>query len=345
MKPEFKRILVIMFRAVGDVLLCTPFVSVLRRQYPDAHIAFMAEPLPAQVIENNPDIDEIIYYRKKKNDALGSLKFFRETGKKGWDLTIDVLGTPGAAWATFFSGANVKVGYTVRIRNIAYNIKVDNRVPPRYTALKRFDLLKAIGIEEETPDPILKLYDSEFQTADAFIESAGIDTGKFTICCAPGSKRQARAWRNDGWAELCDRLISEYSANIILLWGPGEEPVIEEITGLMKTEPYVIPKTSIREMAAIMSRTHLCLSNCSGPLHLGVSVGLPTVAFYGATNPKDWTYPDPDRHRIVIPEGLECLECNLKVCDHKSCMHQTGPDDFIREIGKIPELNRFLNST
>jgi len=341
MTGTFKKILLIQFRPIGDVLLSTPLVTVLRRRFPGAHIAFMVEPLPGQVLENNPDLDEILYYRRKKNDIAGSLRFFRSVGKRQWDLTVDIFGTPGTAWAAFFSRAAVRVGYSLRLRKYAYTHTVSHHQPDRYSALKKFSLLKAVGIEEECADLTLRLREREYRYADSFFRDNNIDTRNLTVCFAPGAKRQAKGWRHAGWSRLGGMLQEMYDANIVIVWGPGEDEAAAKIAEAMAHKPYIIPSTTLREMAAIIARSHLFISNCSGPKHIATAVGTPTITIYGPTSPATWTHPDATRHRFVRG-NVPCIGCDLTECQHQSCMHAVSAEDVAGETRRIPELNELL---
>ncbi|MFC1561630.1 glycosyltransferase family 9 protein [candidate division KSB1 bacterium] len=342
MDADIKRILLIQFRPVGDVLLCTPLITILRRRFPQAHIAFMVEPLPGQMLEHNPGLDEILYYRHRKDDIMGSFRFFREAGKQKWDLTIDMFGTPGTAWATLFSRAKIKIGYSLRGRKYAYNYRVNNAIEERYSALKKLALLKVIGIEEETHRLTLNLTDEERDFAAAFFRDNNIGEDGFTVCFAPGAKRQAKGWIAERWAQLGDLLDEKFNAQVILLWGPGEAGVVSDIVEGMTAEPYVIPGTTLREMAAIIERAKLCVSNCSGTKHIATAVGIPTITVYGPTSPVTWTYPDPERHRFVR-SSVSCIECNVKYCSHRSCMYEVYAEDIVREMHEIPEVRILLN--
>ncbi len=321
--------------------MSTPLVSMLRKYYPDAHIGFMAEPVPGQVLEKNPDINEIIYYPHKKDEILKSLSFFRSTGKKGWDLSIDALGTPGAAWASYFSGAKVRVGYSLRVRKWLYTQLVSNIQPQRYTALNKHALLKPIGITEESSELKMILTEDEMKFGKKFFEENKIDKSRFNICISPESRRQARRWFNSGWAELIDVLNEFFDTNIILLWGPGEEKTIEDITGLTSSKTYVIPKTTVREMASIMYHCDLSLSVNNGPMHMAVALGLPTVFIEGTQPPAVWKNPDDEKHKIVTG-NVPCLGCWQNVCSHMSCMHGVTPLDIVEKICEIKQLNRFV---
>ena len=348
MYEYYKNILIIQFRPVGDVLLCTPLISILRKCYPEAHIAFMVEPLAGQILENNPHLNEIIYYRHNKDDILGSMRFFRETGKRKWDLVIDTFGTPGTAWATFFSKASVKVGYDVRIRKYAYTHTVSTDQPERYSALKKLALLKAIGIQEELYELTLRLKESERTFADTYFHKSGFSNTTLTVCFAPASKRETRAWRRDGWVELGDILMERFGANIVLVWGPGEEGVVKYVAENMKRKPFTIPLTNLREMAAIIEKSDLMITNSSGPGHIAAAVGVPTITVHGPTTPVTWTYPDDRRHKYVQGD-VSCIECNRSVClyppgadEHMQCMEAVLPEHIVERMKEIADIRKLF---
>ena len=348
MYEYYKNILIIQFRPVGDVLLCTPLISILRKCYPEAHIAFMVEPLAGQILENNPHLNEIIYYRHKKDDIFGSMRFFRETGKRKWDLVIDTFGTPGTAWATFFSKASVKVGYDVRIRKYAYTHTVSTDQPERYSALKKLALLKAIGIQEELYELTLRLKESERTFGDTYFHKSGFSNTTLTVCFAPASKRETRAWRRDGWVELGDILMERFGANIVLVWGPGEEGVVKYVAENMKRKPFTIPLTNLREMAAIIEKSDLMITNSSGPGHIAAAVGVPTITVHGPTTPVTWTYPDDRRHKYVQGD-VSCIECNRSVClyplgadEHMQCMEAVLPEHIVERMKEIADIRKLF---
>lgn len=348
MNSEFNRILLIHFRPIGDVLLSTPLISLLRKRFAGAHIAFMVEPLPGQVLENNPDLDEIIYYRHKKDDIVGSYRFFRAVGKRGWDLVIDLYGTPGAAWATLFTRAKVRVGYTFRVRKYAYTHRVNHLLPERYSALKKLALIKAVGINEESAELTLHLVESEREFAARYFQQNKIDRDRLTVCLAPGAKRRIRAWRTVEWARLGDMLRENFHANVVIVWGPGEEETVKQVADAMNCDPFIIPLTNLKEMAAIIERSHLFISNDSGPKHIATAVGVPTITVYGPTSPSAWTYPDRQRHRFVRGD-VPCIGCNRRVCmfaqdspEHMCCMEAVSAEDVVNEMRKIPELHKVL---
>jgi len=339
---DVNRILVIQFRPIGDVLLSTPLIKLLRDAYPEAHIAFLVERIPGQVLEDNPHLDEIIYYEHKKSDIIGSYKFFRSLKKQHFDLVIDLLGTPGTAWATFFSRAKYRVGYTVRIRKYVYNIRVSNIVEERYSALKKLVLLKSIGINAEESTLYFPLRNEHYEFAEKFFSEHGIPEKNFTVCLSPTSGRQAVRWRKEGYAALNDLLVEKYRAKIIMLWGgDGEKEYVQEILNLTAFPPVLIPNTSVNQMAAVIKRCSLFIGNDSGVRHVAVAMGVPTIGIFGPTNDITWTPPDRTRN-IVVKGKISCLACDLTECDHHSCMKSVEPKDIEQAMFQIEEINRFL---
>ena len=91
----------------------------------------------------------------------------------------------------------------------------------------------------------------------------------------------------------------------------------------------MIPETSLRQMAALLARCRMVITNDNGPMHLAVAVDTPTVTMYGPTDPAAWN-PGSGRHRVLQAAGLSCLGCNLNECPFgHECMTQITPEKVI----------------
>src|SRR5688500_9492109 len=98
-----ERILVIQFRMIGDVLLCTPVVRALRHHYPKSYIAFCAEPVPAGALKGNPFIDEVIIHPRPATWRQ-EVAFWRHIRRSRFDLVVDLMGNPRSALLSCMSG-------------------------------------------------------------------------------------------------------------------------------------------------------------------------------------------------------------------------------------------------
>ncbi|MFC1725650.1 glycosyltransferase family 9 protein [candidate division KSB1 bacterium] len=328
------RILVMQYRPIGDVLLSTPLIKILKKEYPNSYLAFLSGKLASQVLINNPHLDKILIFPKSDKDIIGGFLYFLKLRKYKFDLTVDLLGSPSTAWASLFSGAKYRIGYDLRGRRYAYNLKTSNITEDRYSSLKKLVLLKRIGIYTEIEKPEIFLTDEEVEKAEKLLSGLKVTKKDFTISISPVSKRQARRWTKMGYAELCDILISEYGAKVVFHWGPGELEYVNEISGLMKNKPVILPPTSVREMASIISLSDLMITNCNGHKHIAVALNIPTITVFGPTNPKVWNPSDLNRHPFVQSE-TECIGCDKQECEHKRCMEDVKAEKILEKVKEL----------
>jgi len=341
-KEQIKRILIIQFRYIGDIILSTPLIKILRESFPQSHIAFLVEPLPGELLEDNPNIDEIIYFEKRKDDIIGSYKFFRSLKNKKFDLVIDLVGTPGTAWATFFSKAKYKVGYNVRIRKYAYNLVTSDDTVERYSALKKLVLLKKIGIYKEEHKLFLKINENHRKFAEDFFNINNINDDKLKMFFAPNSKIPTKRWTKERFAELGDLLNEKYQAHIIMLWGnPEELKYTREIAELMNYKPVLMPKVMLKEMAAVIEKCDLMVACDSGPKHIGTAMEIPTVTIFGSSMDILWNPPGNDKF-VVVKGNVPCIGCGLNKCDHMSCMDNIKVKDIENAMMKLKQNGYLL---
>jgi len=330
------KILLIQYKPIGDVLLSTPLIKVLKKNYPNSEITFLTGPAASQVLENNPHLDNILIFDKNGKDIIGGFLYFLRLRKYNFDLAIDIQGNFSTAWASFFSGAQLRVGYNLRGRRYLYNKKVSNITEDRYSSLKKFILLKRIGIFEEEEKPEIFLTEKETEFGKNVLNKLNVKEDDFIISVSPVSKRQARRWTKEGFAKLSDILISDYKAKVIMHWGPGEFDYVSDIVNKMNEKPVLLPKTCVREMASVIVKSKLMITNDNGPKHIAVALGVPTVTIFGPTNPKVWNPSDTEKHPYVRTD-VDCIGCDKRECDNKICMERIKPEDVIT---KMDELKR-----
>jgi len=337
---KINRILIIQLRQIGDVLLTTPFVKILKESKEGSFVAFMTEEAPAQVLYNNPYIDEVILY-KKTNNPLHDPLFFISMRKYNFDTVIDLLGTPGTALASLLSGARYRAGYGLRGRKYAYNMKVGFNSALKYNALRKLEILELFGITHKEHSLILHLNKNDRKAADDFFKTENIGTDTFIVSFSPTSRRQARRWTQKGYAELAKLLVSKYNAVVLMLWGPGEYDYVSEIARFAGEGAFIIPETDVREMAAFIEKSHLLVCNDNGQKHIATALGVPTVTIFGPTSEVVWNPPERDKFRIVAG-NVDCIKCGRQTCENHICMDAVTPTDVENEIVQIKELQRFI---
>ncbi|MGH9332447.1 MAG: glycosyltransferase family 9 protein, partial [Vicinamibacteria bacterium] len=148
---------------------------------------------------------------------------------------------------------------------------------------------------------------------------------------------RAKMWKASRYGEVLGKLASSTSSRVVVLGGPDEAALVNEIEDALDEPPLMLQgKTSVGELMGVLSELAMFLCNDSGPMHLAASLGIPTLAIFGPTDPKE-TGPLGPRARFVR-EPVECSPCIYRDCpiDHR-CMERLGADRVYEEARGLME--------
>lgn len=300
------RILIIKLGAVGDVIHSLPVARTLRCAFPDCHLAWAVEEKAQAVLTGNPDLSEILLFERRqivKRSGLGVLSKWAGRLRAGrFDVVIDLHQLLKTGLMALASRAPRRIGFDKwREGNRLFmteTIRPDPR--HRHAVEKYLSLLSPLGIGEaawKTEFPVSWL-ESEDQNAKAFLTQAKLESENGLIAINPGGNWPSKRWAPERFAEVADELTKTIGAKILVLWGPGERPLAENIARSM-TQPAVLsPPTTLKGLGALLSRCRLLISGDSGPLHLAAALGRPTVALFGPSDP-DRNGPYGNQARII----------------------------------------------
>lgn len=331
-----KKILVCQLRQIGDVLLATPSIRLLKERFPDARIDILTEKKCLPVLENNPHINHIWPIDKKAlKNPFKALAYYARVGRNGYDLIVDFQQLPRCKWVIRFSSAPVKLSFPPKW----YNRSLYSHWGPLvygYAAKCKAGVLAPLGIEWNGERPELFLTDEERAFADEFVRRYRLDTVPF-ITVDPSHRRETRRWPSRHFAGLIHLLREEHpDLHAVLLYGPGEKALAEKIAA-QTGDGTLVPEEmlSLREMAAVQERAVMHLGNCSAPRHFAVAVGIPTLSIQGATG-TGWGYPS-DEH-VSASKQLPCYPCNSNTCEHRKCLEEFTPKDVIQDALRLLEM-------
>jgi len=312
MKEKNKEILVIQIKQVGDCILTEPVFRALKEKFPGCRTSFAVSSAFSEIFENNPYIDEIISYDFKK--PFAELLKIRE---KKYDIVMDFLGNPRSRGLTLFAKSPVKMGFTKKGSSFFYTKTVPASSVPEYVSDTKFRMLAPLGIKN-SPHPI-KVYLTE-EEKKMFSGFAADNDKKGLVAISPTSRRPARRWTKEHFAELADALISRHHLQVVFVWGPGEEDYVKSVMDMMKEKAHLAPPTKLRELAALLYNCDLLVSNDNGVRHLSAAVGTPSLVITGPTFRQCWT-PKGKEHR-AIQADVPCIACSRTFCDDMICMKE-----------------------
>ncbi len=319
--------LLIQLRQIGDVVLTTPVARILKEARPGCRVAFLTERPSDQLLRGNPWIDEIIL-NDRRAPWWGTLGLGVALRRRRFDAVLDFMGNPRSALLTFLSGAPTRISYPAPGRGLLYTHRV---APTRDYAVEiKKRLLLPLGITSDLGRPEIHLTKEERDRARRLRRDLlGGAPGRL-VTVDPTHRRATRRWPAGHYGALC-RLAADHLGVVpVVLWGPGERPVAEEVAAASKGAARVAPATGLRDMAALIAAADLHVGNCSAPRHIAVAVGTPTFTVLGSTS-AGWTYPGPDHTQVAL--GLECQPCNRNRCDRGlACLEDLAPERVFGEL-------------
>ncbi len=314
------KILIIALSGIGDALMFTPALKLLKKELPQSQIDVLVMFAGAkEVFANNPNVNQIIHFNFLKQGKLKSLKFV--LGLRGkYDSTINVypsnrkeyniisylIGARKRAAVEYLRMNTENFGWlnnlTVKEDDSLHNVQTNIRMAGKLLN-KKFD-----------QDPPLEIYLTDFDLnfAADYLKSNNISETDFVVGFHPGcatlKNHIMRRWEPEKFADLGKKLIEEKNAKIFLFGGPEEEELKSAINKMVDSENcYVIKTDKFLQNIAIMKRCNLFVTNDSALMHVASALQIPVVAIIGPTN-VNYIHPWKTKYKIASL-NLECAPC------------------------------------
>ncbi len=339
---EPKRILITRTDRLGDVVLSTPVVRHMRKLFSGAHIAFMVRPENRDILANNPHLDEVIVYDKygSQGSFLATIKFALSLRKKSFDLGIALHPTNRAHIILFLAGIPVRVGYDRKMGFLlTKRVSHIKQEGGRHEVDYNFDLLEKAGFNVEGADrkPYIETSEEEKITVDSIQKSEGIEGGFVTIHA--GASCPSKRWSAERFARVGDILSEKYNLKVVLIGGNETEKYSSLVTSKMKHKPVDLTGALlIGELAELLSRSRVFISNDSGPVHVAAAMKTPVVAIFGrkspGLSPKRWG--PLGVKDVILHKDVGCQKCLAHKCDRDfECLKAISAEEVVRAVGKI----------
>ena len=335
------RILVIRTDRIGDTLLSTPALSALRERYPASRIAMLVTPYTQQVIAGHPALDgTLIDDRTGLHRGLaGFLRLAKTLRNECFDTAIVLHPTLRLALLCLLCGIPTRVGTGYRAYSFLFNRRVyeHRKDARRHEVALNLSLVFALTGEVAKPEPILIIPDEAHNVITKRLGKWGIGPDEPVVTLHPGSGGSARSWPAASYARLGQKLM-DMGIRVVLTGGPGERPLVEGIAVTMTPPPFVtVDDLTIKELAALLAKSRLCITNSTGPLHMAAAVKTPTVALFCPITPCSPTRWGPygDGHVVMQPDVPACPKCIETACPYFDCMERISVDSVFQAAQEI----------
>ena len=325
-QPSVKRILLIKLRYLGDVVLSTPVLPLLRKQFPEAKMTFLVNPGTAAVLQDNPYLEEV--WVLPRQSWWQQLRFIQHVRDAKFDMVIDLTDGDRSAFLSWVTGARVRLGYN---RDRRWRGKFYSHVlPSAYGSMHMVEYhqqaIAGLGIHESVGEPEVYIH-SEVREQDEEEFGDFSAKGQPLVLLHPIARYVFKAWPLERFAAVADWLSGQ-GIRVALIGSQGEMLIGQQIMNLTKHKPVnLMGKTRLSQLIALMRRSLLLIGNDGGPIHIASAVGCPVLGLFGPTDPAVW---GPRGSNVkVIYKGLDCRECFYPGCSRgeESCMRQISVEE------------------
>lgn len=310
-RSSSRALLVVAPNWLGDAVMATPFLLILRRAVPGAAVTLLCGEYVSEVFRRSSAVDRLITYdrRRKLRSALPALGRNRPDG--GWETCYVLPRSFSSALLGFLSGARRRIGYRGEGRDI---LLTDSLGGAGYRA-EHLSIVYARLIGRvagahigDVPLPVVV-------PPYGWAGIAGdMETGGGYYVLAPGATYgSAKIWPCERYAELAGMIAARTGWSAVVIGTAGQREFAGRL--LDSTEASgrnLAGELSSADLLSVIRGGRLIIGNDSGPVHLSAAMGRPTVAIFGSTSPA-WTAPRGASVRIVSSD-IDCEPCFERDC-------------------------------
>jgi heptosyltransferase-2 len=336
---EPKNIIIRMPNWIGDFVMATPILTDIRNKFPNAFITAMCRKPLGDFLAKDKDIDEVFSFQKV-NFNLFKRKEERaicEKIKRGeFDLGILLTNSFSSAWWFYLGGVKQRLGYKTHYRNFLLNqgIVFPKEAYQQHQVITYKQLIEPLGIPISETNPRIYLSEHEKKEALTLLKQQGYKEGKKLFVLHPGASfGTAKCWLPERFLEVCKAILKNPEHYIVFIGNDATGEIIHEIVPhLNQNVINLAGKTTLRQLACIISLSTVLLTNDSGPMHIAAALNVPLVALFGSTSPEK-TGPYP--HGEVICKKAVCSPCYQRICSKDfRCMKEITSQEVLDKLRK-----------
>ncbi|MFO7986119.1 MAG: lipopolysaccharide heptosyltransferase II [Desulfatiglandaceae bacterium] len=325
-REKVHRILIRATNWVGDAVMTLPALEAVRKNFPLSDITVMAKPWVAPIFEGHPAVNGLVLYKKEEGMFRRGKSVIRTVGmirRRRFDLAILFQNAFEAALLVFLGGVPFRLGYDRDGRGLllTHGVTPGGAVLGVHQVGYYLGLLRSMGWEAESRDPVLYIPETWKPKALHILRSKGIASDAFVLGLAPGAVfGKAKRWGPERFAEIGDRAVENWGASVLIFGSDKERKICQAVmNGMSHTAVDLCGETALSDAIVLIDQCGFFLSNDSGLMHVAAALGIPTVGIFGSTDPVA-TGPRGTKS-VVVRHELSCAPCLKPECDRNyECM-------------------------
>ncbi|KAA3635874.1 MAG: lipopolysaccharide heptosyltransferase family protein [Calditrichaeota bacterium] len=320
---------------LGDLVLALPFVETFKARYPENKIDVMASLYASPILENNKNIHKIL---RVQNDQLLINNMYRKDllqkiKKEKYKAVIVLFPERQISRLYYKAEIPVRIGTAGRFHSIFFNTRLlhSRKKNVKHEFQYNLDFMSFFQKGKTIKEPKVYLTPKDIESAKRILSRTGVD--RDFIVLHPGSGGSAESWSFDKFMDLYN-ILQKKGIVLVVSGSEKEGELLDGISHKVNMDLNKITgSTDLRALAAVLSLSKVVVANSTGPLHLAVAVGTPTVGLYPSKksmSPVRWG-PIGKNNIVFQPEGVEC-ECIPGQC---TCMEKIEASAVADEVMRI----------
>ena len=309
------RVLIVRLGALGDIVHAIPVAAALRRADPQTRIDWLVSGKHREVLDLVSVVDRRIVVDDRGTG--GGAPLFRTIAglrREHYDVALDLQGLIKSAVIARTTGATRVVGFSSRYcrEGLARMLYTDVYDPggegiyapseKRHVVEINLGILQPLGIQTGRPE--FPIEQSPSEAARQMREQTG---GRYALL-NPGAAWPNKRWPPDRLAAVAHALNDHQGLKSVVLWGPGERALAEQVAADAAGAAFVSPETAIADVIELARGAAVMVSGDTGPTHLAAAVGTPIVGLYGPTR--------PERNGPWVPDDITISRAAICQCHH-----------------------------
>ena len=335
-----RNILVLAEGQMGDLLLLTPALRAMKETYPSASVTVVVlerrstraagspminGPLGSDddnVLATNSHVDRLFAIDRAGLTSLRGMARIRAEAAivrflraQKFDTVLSTFNEDRFLLWAFASGAGLRVG--ARGEGLTFLLNRTPAIRKDTNGVRAYycDLARSIGVRVASERTEYAVPRQALEKADEFLAAHGLMGAGNIVAVHPGATGNYKIWPPERYAEVIDTLQTSLRAKVIVLCGPQDGKVVEDVVARARTDVAQADCAgSIGDCAALVKRSAMCLSNDSGPRHLAAAVGTPSLALFRRHHDREWGVYDENERCAVMQGGGGCPACPPGEC-------------------------------
>lgn len=330
---------------VGDIVMATPVFDCLRKNLPGARIVGVLRQSAHGIVRDGPWFDGLVDGSDKSWGGFRQMQ--RQLRSWRPDAAILLTNSMRSALTMRLSGIRALYGHRRQWRDLLLSggpaPARNGQAVPVPMADYYLDVCRWLGLDlPEQPRPRLYIGRELEERGRQFLRRHGVRDGDFLVGLNPGASfGSSKCWPAEYFAELAELCRKRLNAKLILLFGPGEEPIAQAILDRAQAE-IIDPRpdrVDLELLKPLVKRCNLLVTNDTGPRHYAVAFDVPVAVIMGPTDPR-YTGANLER-TVVVRKELDCSPCHRKVCPRQhECMRGIRPDEVFAAIERLLDACR-----